>query len=257
MATELGVSSARGARLRALDRDIAMTLAATEYDRVAVLFESLTAEQWAQPTECPGWDVRAMAGHMLGMTQMIATVPALVRQQTAAQRGARKTGALMIDVLTAAQVAENAALSPRELVAAMREVGPKAARRRRRIPGFIRRRTVPDPKPFEHADERWTFDFVFDIILTRDPFMHRLDISRAIGVPAQATAGHEGVIVDDVVREWADRHGQPYRLRLSGPAGGTWQRGDGELLTTDAFDFCRAVSGRGAAPGLLSHQVPF
>jgi len=257
MATELGVRSAEKARLRALDRDIAMALAAAEYDRVTVLFESLSADQWAQPTECSGWDVRAVAGHMLGMTQMIATVPALVRQQAGAQRGAKKTGALMIDVLTAAQVANNAALSTRELVAAMRDVGPKAARRRRRIPGFIRHRTMPDPRPFEHAEERWTFDFLFDIILTRDPFMHRLDISRAIGVPAQATAEHEGVIVDDVVREWAARHGQPYTLTLSGPAGGAWQRGDGEHLAMEAFDFCRAVSGRGAAPGLLSYQVPF
>ena len=256
MATELGARPGR-IRRRVLDRDTAMTLAATEYDRVTMLFESLTADQWAQPTDCPGWDVRAMAGHMLGMAQMIATVPALVRQQTAAQRGAKKTGALMIDVLTAAQVATNAGLTTRELVAAMRDVGPKAARRRRRIPGFVRYRTMPDPKPFEHADEQWTFDFLFDVILTRDPFMHRLDISRAIGVPAQATAGHEGVIVDDVVREWAVRHGQPYRLTLSGPAGGTWQRGDGEHLAMDAFDFCRAVSGRGAATGLLSHQVPF
>jgi uncharacterized protein (TIGR03083 family) len=257
MATELGVGFAGRVRGRALDRDIAMTLAATEYDRVAVLFENLTADQWARPTECAGWDVRAMAGHVLGMTQMIVTVPELIRQQVAAQRGAKKTGTAMIDVLTAAQVAKNAGLSSRDVIAAMRDLGPKAARRRRRIPGFVRHRTMPDPKPFEHAEEQWKFDFLFDIILTRDPFMHRLDISRAIGVPPLASAGHEGVIVDDVVREWALRHGQPYTLTLSGPAGGTWQRGDGEHIAMDAFDFCRSVSGRADAPGLLSYQVPF
>ena len=38
------------------------------------------------------------------------------------------------------------------------------------------------------AQERWTFGFLFDIILTRDPFMHRLDISRATGVPSRPHA---------------------------------------------------------------------
>ena len=107
-----------------------------------------------------------------------------------------------------------------------------------------------------NAQERWTLGFLFDVILTRDPFMHRLDICRATGIPVQATPAHEGVIVDDIVREWAARHGRPYTLTLSGPAGGSWG-GDGEYITMDAFDFCRTVSGRGRATGLLSQQVPF
>ena len=43
-------------------------LAITEYERVADLLEpGSPPTQWAAPTDCPGWDVRAMAGHMLGM----------------------------------------------------------------------------------------------------------------------------------------------------------------------------------------------
>jgi hypothetical protein len=87
--------------------------------------------------------------------------------------------------------------------------------------------------------------------------MHRLDISMAIGAEPAATPDHEGVIVDDVVREWAARHGEPFRLELSGPAGGTWGDGDKPALSMDAFDFLRAVSGRGATSGLLRQQVPF
>jgi hypothetical protein len=64
--------------------------------------------------------------------------------------------------------------------------------------------------------------------------MHRLDISRATGIPVQAAPEHEGIIVDDIVREWAARHGRPYTLSLSGPAGGTWG-GEGEHITMDAF----------------------
>ena len=109
----------------------------------------------------------------------------------------------------------------------------------------------------EGREEWWTFGYLFDTILTRDPFMHRVDIARATGVPMTATAEHEGVIVDDVVREWAQRHGRPYTLELTGPAGGRWQEGDGEHITMDALEFCRALSGRGPTPGLLAQQVPF
>jgi uncharacterized protein (TIGR03083 family) len=255
--TELGVSSSKKARARALDRDLAMRLAATEYERIDALFEQITAGQWALPTECPGWDVRAVAGHVLGMAQMIATVPELARQQMAAQKGAKKTGKAMIDVLTALQVAKNAHLSPADVVTAMHTVGPKAACRRRRIPALIRGRTMPGTQSVGGVEERWTFGYLFDVILTRDPFMHRLDICHATGIPVRVTAEHEGAIVDDVVREWAARHGHPQTLHLTGPAGGTWQQGDGEQINMDALEFCRVLSGRGPTTGLLSHQVPF
>ena len=58
------------------------------------------------------------------------------------------------------------------------------------------------------------------------------------------------------MREWAGRHGQPYTLELTGPAGGAWGTG-GERITLDALDFCRVVSGRGEATGLLATAVPF
>jgi uncharacterized protein (TIGR03083 family) len=256
MTTEPAARSAGRPRVPVLEREAAMTSAATEYTRTVALLESVTPRQWVLPTDCPGWDVRAVAGHMLGMTQMIATLPSLARQQMAAQKGAKKTGAAMIDVLTALQVAENAGLSPAEVVSAMRATGPKAARLRRMMPALIRSRAMPGTMTVGNGQERWTFGFLFDIILTRDPFMHRLDISRATGIPVQATPAHEGVIVGDVVREWAARHCRPYTLSLSGPAGGTWG-GGGEHITMDAFDFCRTVSGRGPATGLLSQQVPF
>ena len=58
------------------------------------------------------------------------------------------------------------------------------------------------------------------MILTRDAWMHRLDLARATGQDPTLTADHDGVIVADVVAEWARRHGQPYRLELPArPAG--------------------------------------
>ena len=234
-----------------LERDVATRLAATEYERVALLLDQLVPEQWAAPTDCPEWDVKAMAGHMLGMAQMIATVPEMMRQQIGAGKRAKRDGGEVIDSLTALQVEKNQALSPGEVVAQLRRVAPKATKARRRAPQLIRSRSMPD------QDEWWTMGFLFDVILTRDPFLHRLDITRATGVPLQATADHEGVIIDDVVAEWAGRHGAAYDLELTGPAGGHWQRGEGEQIRMDAFEFCRALSGRAPATGLLLTQVPF
>lgn len=234
-----------------LDRQVATGLAATEYQRVADLLARLSPQQWAAPTDCTDWDVRAVAGHMLGMVQMVSSMPRMMSQQLAAGRRARSKGVPMIDELTALQVDRNAGLSTDELVQQLRRIAPRAVRFRRRAPGFMRGQTMPD------QDEWWTIGYLFDVILTRDPFLHRVDISRATGLPMVATADHEGVIVADVVAEWAGRHGAAYDLELTGPAGGHWREGEGEHLTMDTFEFCRALSGRAPAEGLLSTQVPF
>lgn len=240
-----------------LDHDTAMRLASEEYQRLIATLEQLTPQQWAAPTDCPTWDVRAIAGHLLGMMQMVASVPETARQQVAAKKRAKRDGGLVLDALTALQVEQNASLSTSDLLTAMRETAPKAVAGRRRTPALVRNRTMPDAQLVGGRWEKWTFGFLFDVILTRDPFMHRIDIARATGVSVPATAEHEGVLVSDVVREWADRHGAPYSLELTGPAGGTWARGAGESVVMDGFDFCRALSGRAPTEGLLATQVPF
>lgn len=240
----------------ALGRDVANGLAVTEYDRVVSTLEQLTPEQWSAATDCPGWDVRAMAGHMLGMAQMVASMVENLRQQYSATRHSKRDGGLMIDALTTLQVEKNAGLTSAEVVAQMRRVGPKAARGRARTPGLMRNQTIS--QVMEGTQEWWTLGFLMDTILTRDPFMHRIDIACATGVLVTPTADHEGVIVNDVVHEWAARHGAAYTLELTGPAGGHWSRGEGGgHLDLDASEFCRALSGRSSGEGLLSQQVPF
>jgi hypothetical protein len=72
------------------------------------------------------------------------------------------------------------------------------------------------------------------------------------------TPEHDGAIVADVVAEWGRRHGQPYTLHLTGPAGGRWSNGSGgPELELDAVDFCRILSGRAHGEGLLETEVPF
>jgi uncharacterized protein (TIGR03083 family) len=251
-------------RVAPIDHDLATRLAATEYERGGELLAQLDAGRWSAPTVNTGWDVRATVGHMVGMMAMMSSVPQLIRQQVAAQRAARRAGApVSIDALTALQVRLNAGLTVDELIDRYRALAPKAVRGRRRLPAAIRRRTLPERQLVNGRLERWTLGYLTDVILTRDPFMHRLDVHAAIGLAPRVTPEHEGRIVDGVVREWAERHGKPYALDLTGPAGGHWSSGDGDAIRLDALDFCRVVSGRPAvaAPvepsGLLATAVPF
>lgn len=245
--------SKRDPRMPHLERAAAMSLAPTEYERVADQLAQLSPAQWRAPTDCPDWDVRAMAGHMLGMIQMVASTPEMIRQQLFAKRQAKRDGSVMIDALTALQVEKNANLTTDALVEQVRRLAPKAVKARRQAPNLMRKQAMSD------QDEWWTMAYLLDVILTRDPFLHRVDIARATGVPLVATAEHEGAIIDDAVAEWATRHGAAYDLELTGPAGGHWQHGDhdSEHITMDALEFCRALTGRAPAHGLLCTQVPF
>lgn len=239
-------------RRPALDRPTAMRLAATEYTRFLHHLQQLSPGDWAQPTGCPGWDVRAMAGHVVGMAEMAASVRETIRQLVAAKR----RGGVPIDALTAIQVEKEAHLGTAELIELCAQIGPRAARARKRTPGFVRNRTLPERQQVGDRLEPWTFGYLLDVILTRDVWMHRIDIARATGQPLHVTPEHDGVIVADVVDEWAGRHGEAFALELTGVAGGAWP-GPGEPVVADALDFCRALSGRGEVEGTRGTYVPF
>lgn len=81
-----------------------------------------------------------------------------------------------------------------------------------------------DP-PFQA--ERWQYGYLVDVVFTRDTWVHRLDIARATGRAMLLTREHDGRIVADGVADWARRHGRPFDLTLTGPAGGHWGQGSG------------------------------
>ena len=231
-------------------------LARTEYARVADQLRSLAADDWSRATDCPLWDVRAMAGHCTGMLAAFTGYRTLLREMSAATRAAKRSGEPMIDALTAKQVADHAGLSTSELIDKIDQVGPRAARWRASRPALFRR--MPMKEEVGGEKETWRMGYLLDVILTRDPWMHRVDIARATGRELDLTSEHDGRIVADVVAEWARRHGMPFTLTLTGPAGGTYvSGGTGEHITMGAIEFCRTLSGRATANGLLTQEVPF
>ena len=242
------------ARRPALSRATARDLATTEHLRFVQLLESLEASDWGRRTDCPEWDVRAIALHVLGAMDGQVRLREMVHQ---ARLGKSAAGnGPLIDGITAVQVRERDHLSPREILEQIKVIAPRAALARTSRPDLMRR--IPFRQEVGAATEWWTVGYVLDVVYTRDVWMHRVDISRALGRSLELTRDHDGVIVADVVDEWARRHGHPYHLELTGPAGGLFRSGAvGQRLTEDAVKFCRILSGRGSGTGLLSEPVPF
>ncbi len=245
--------------VRPIDRAEAHARAREAYRSFAADVAALTPEDWGRPTDCEGWSVRDLVGHMVGAQRAAASFRELLRQQREVGRRANATGDNPVDVMTALQIELAADLSPTQAAAELAATADAAARGRRRIPGPVRR-FVRIPVAFGTEPVTWTLGYLVDVILTRDAWMHRIDLARAVGTDPPLTADHDGRVVADVVAEWAARHGRPFRLTLTGPAGGSWSSGDPDddaVLELDAVEFCRSLSGRGERSGLLAVDVPF
>jgi uncharacterized protein (TIGR03083 family) len=236
-------------------------LATAAYDQLIALLDELSVEEWDAPTECPGWTVADMVGHVIGSAKSFASVREQVRQQVWGFRHRVEFDGNSMDAYNALQVEDHRRLAPAERVAALRAVAGPAVRGRMRIPSAVRRisgSVAPGGSTAAGMPARETLGHLVDVIITRDVWTHRVDIARATGRELPLDPGTDGAIVADVVAEWAGRHRQPFELTLTGPAGGTFAQGDeGERLELDAVEFCRVLSGRTEGDGLLGVRVLF
>ena len=236
----------------------AMVLAEEAYDRFVDVLAHVDDDDWQRPTDCVGWSVRDLAGHVVGAMRSAASVRELARQQREAARRTKAQGGQLVDHLTTRQIEVTADLSTAALVAEARRLVPRATAGRRRTPAPLRR-LVRIPVEVHDLAETWPLGYFVDVILTRDAWLHRIDLCRALDRAPELTPDHDGRIVADVVDEWGRRHGRPFHLVLTGPAGGAFGDPAVDALELDAVEFCRIVSGRATGTGhpLLATEVPF
>jgi hypothetical protein len=200
--------------------------------------------------------------HVLGACEASASMRENLHQMLAARRRRKTNGGPLEAGLSHTQVADRSHLSPEELLERLAEIAPKTIRKRARLPVFVRAARLAIDGP---VVEKWKLGYLIDTIYLRDLWMHRVDASIATRRDLHLTGEHDGVIVADVVAEWARRHGEPFSLNLTGPAGGAFTAAgtDADQPTTaiddlDAVDFCRILAGRLDAPHpLLNTIVPF
>jgi len=158
-----------------------------------------------------------------------------------------------VDGLNELQIRERSQLSNDEVVARVEAVGAKAVKGRFGTPLPMRYIPVPlgDPIGWKPVN------YLLEVGFTRDVWAHRIDIHAALGRPMQIDSAHDGRLVADIVREWAEVHGDPFDLHLTGTAGGTFNQGEGgENVEMDALDFVRTLAGRLPGAGVMRHPLP-
>ena len=239
----------------------ARAVALAAYDQLLGQLGRLAPEHWAAPTDCTGWDVAAIVGHLLGAARSNASTRELLRQQLHGRRHASDHGGNALDACNALQVRDHAHLAPAERVAQLRRLAPRAVAGRLRTPGLVRRVRVSldqggDTPP--GSPDRLAMDRLVDVVYTRDVWLHTVDVERATGVGVDRAVGPTRRLLEDVVAEWAARHGRPFELVLTGAGGGRFRQGvGGPVIELDAVEFARVLSGRAAGEGLLAVRVVF
>lgn len=246
------------AHIRPIRHDEAARMARVELDRVLKLLESLSPEEWTRPTACTRWDVRQVVAHMAGSAAALAHWAEFRRQGSGrARRPYLDAGMSKLDAMNQIQVDDRADRSPEELLAELKDVGPRSLERRRRMPALLRAVHLPVGAAYPLGSVWVSIGYMADTILLRDAWMHRLDLSRATEHEMVLTPEHDGRFTALVMREVAGRltrgvPGLSLRYELTGVAGGVWQMGDVAAAATslrmDALDFHLLASGRLSPP---------
>lgn len=240
----------QAAQIPAPDRDRAAAVAAAEVEALLRVVRDLDEQQWNLPTVNAGWAVRDVVAHVAASYQEAAQFTTLLRRLW--QAGRRHPEMSRLDGRNACQVEELAAVSPDALTAMLAKMGPAGVRGLRRTPELLRRARATRFFPGASLPED-RLGYVFDVLGPRDPWMHRIDVCRATHrEPELDEHDHEVValVVRDVARIW---NGPSVLLELTGPAGGTWQVGEGPAVASaraDALEFLWRLSGRPGAQEL-------
>lgn len=245
----------------------ARTLALGVYTALLSELDALDASEWDAITVCRPWTVADVVRHVVGAAKGTASTREMLRQQVNGFRRRRAHDGNALDATNALQVDDHRELTPDQLITELRSLVPLAVRWRMRRPALFDHVSVPLDGGGSTADgmpAKLNLGDLYRVVYTRDVWLHRIDIAAAVGRRPRLQPGVDGRIVEDAVREWADRHGRPFDLTLTGPLAARYVRtGNGPKLELDAVRLCWILSGRGepesGAPGadLLTRRLVF
>ena len=224
-------------------RQQALATLTAELSAFQRLVATLNDEDWSRPTASAGWTVRDLVAHVAGQFEEQARFGTFRRRLREAKR--RYPDRIALDAHNQFQIDELAGRPTAELTAHLARHVPLALRAIRRAPGLVRRlpSTIFFPEP-PLPDRRMSY--LFDILTSRDTWMHRLEIADATGRPFTVD-DHDTAVVEQVLRDLARAWtGPDIRLELTGAITGEWTLGgNGKPVSVDGLVLMRHLSGRG------------
>jgi uncharacterized protein (TIGR03083 family) len=240
-------------------RQQALATLSAELDAFQRLLTTLDGEDWSRPTASAGWTVRDMVAHVAGQFEEQARFATFRRRLREAKR--RYPDRIVLDAHNQFQIDELGGLSTAELTEHLAHHAPLALKAIRRTPGLVRRlpSSIFFPEP-PLPDRRMSY--LFDVLTSRDTWMHRLEIADATNKPFTVD-DHDPAVVEqvmcDLTRAWT---GRGLRIELTGVISGVWRLGadEDEKHCVDGLTLMRSLSGRGGVePGhsLAAARVVF
>lgn len=228
-----------------LNGALAREVAEYQYAALAEELKSLTAEDWAKPTDCDRWDVHAIVAHLIGWMEALTSFKEFRHQFRSGFKRRHELGNLL-DATNEVQVEDRRHMPPDELIARFESIYPRFLKRRGRLGGAVGRALfIYDPVVVGTTN----LAFYANVIFTRDALMHRIDIARAAGRDFECADADRSVMAD-VIKDWAKRSGADATVHLTDV--GTFAAGsDGRAsISCKAEAFARVMTKR-AEPDVL------
>lgn len=209
---------------------------AAEYHQLDAVLESLTPDQWSQPSAVEGWTVSDVVLH-LAQTEEVVTGPAITEA-----RAFLPAGETTVDGMAEDMVAAERGMTPADLLARWRKAafatpGALAAHPPGTRLSWVRTPLSPRTLATTRIAEHWA---------------HALDITVPLGIPYPDTARLRHVA-------WLAHRTLPYAFAVAGlpdapvfcdltaPDGSRWTFGDPDApnqITGLASEFCRVGARR-------------
>lgn len=188
------------------------------WDSIEALCAGLDDAQWTRPTECPGWTVKDVVSHLIGIEAMMIGRPATAHRAAPVAHVRNLLGEM----------------NEHEVDARRGRTGPEVLAEWREIAVIQRGRLAA-------ADDDWfatptdtpagpgTFED-FTAIRTLDAWVHEQDIRRAIGRPGHDTGPAAELTIDRLARQLpmvvgkraAAGEGRSAAVVLDGPVSRRW-----------------------------------